>query len=162
VITSSVKITMTSLTAYKKVVNTQLKSGSPGVLTDVFKQWAIRYRSFIQQRYNKYSRGGGDWAPLKQATIDAKGSSGILIDTGLMFSALTPVWQSPPGGINRFITGGVEVGFGGEAGRPDGLLTIAELAAIHQETRPIIVQPDNDTMEGCARDLERALNGPIQ
>ena len=42
-----------------------------------FKQWAVRYRVFVQRRFDLYSRGGGDWAPLKTSTIKGrkKGSS---------------------------------------------------------------------------------------
>lgn len=35
-------------------------------------QWAARYRSFAQQRFDRYSRGGGDWPPLKPGTIRAR------------------------------------------------------------------------------------------
>ena len=42
------------------------------VRTKVFTKWIIRYRTFIQRRWNQYSRGGGDWPPLKPATVLAR------------------------------------------------------------------------------------------
>jgi hypothetical protein len=43
-----------------------------GPFRDMLVQWAARYRGFAQRRFDKYSKGGGDWAPLKPATIAAR------------------------------------------------------------------------------------------
>lgn len=40
-----------------------------GHLERCFRRWAMRYRSFAQRRFARLSRGGGEWAPLKPATI---------------------------------------------------------------------------------------------
>lgn len=34
-----------------------------------WKRWAWFYRSFARERFYRFSRGGGDWAPLRPATI---------------------------------------------------------------------------------------------
>ena len=47
-------------------------SGEVNAIQDAFKQWALRYRSAMQLRFNTNSRGGGEWPPLKAATIKAR------------------------------------------------------------------------------------------
>ena len=34
-----------------------------------WKRWAWYYRTFAKERFYRFSRGGGDWAPLKASTI---------------------------------------------------------------------------------------------
>jgi len=43
-------------------------------------QWAVRYRSFLQRRFLAYSRGAGDWPPLRPSTIRRRRSA---LKTGL-------------------------------------------------------------------------------
>jgi len=37
-----------------------------------FRQWAVRYRAAMQDRFDIFSKGGGDWAPLARSTILAR------------------------------------------------------------------------------------------
>lgn len=39
---------------------------------EVKRQWVFRYRTFIQARFVLFSRGGGDWPPLKRSTLLAR------------------------------------------------------------------------------------------
>ncbi len=164
-IETDVTISLDKLKLWRKSIRSQLKQSSAGPLTDTFKQWAVRYRAFVQDRFDRASKGDGTWPPLSQATIAGrrKGSSTILRDTGTLFAALSPMWAAPPGSINELIDGGVRVGFGGSASHPDGLATIAEIASYHQvgggrlPKREIIVPPTTPLLEAFVADLERAL-----
>lgn len=117
----------------------------------------IRYRTFVQRRYNRFSRGGGDWAPLKRR----EGS--ILRDTNTLFTALSPTFEPIAGSVNNKIPLGYNVGFGGGAAHEGGP-TIVQLATWHQTgagnlpAREMIVVPDVSTAKAMARDMERALN----
>lgn len=163
-ITTSVTINLDSLRKLNRSIDDQVLNKSSGLVTVAFKRWAIRYRSFIQLRFDRASKGDGTWLPLTLSTIRGRrqGSSSILRDTGTLFAALTPVWEAPPGSINQLIDGGVRVGFGGSSGHPSGIATIAEIASFHNSgdgvpERVIIVEPSQSVLDGCAKDLQEEL-----
>jgi hypothetical protein len=164
-IETNVKISLDSLKLWRKSIRSQLKQSQSGEITVAFKQWAVRYRAFAQDRFDRASKGDGTWPPLSARTIAGrrKGSSTILRDTGTLFAALAPTWSAPQGSINELIDGGVRVGFGGGSSHPSGFATIAEIASYHQvgggrlPKREIIVQPTSSLMDAFAADLERAL-----
>lgn len=126
----------------------------------VYNQWIIRYRSFIQRRFATYSRGGGDWPPLKSR----KGS--ILRDTSTLFATMAPTLSAPPGSINAMLPNGdgVEIGYAGNAAHPGGP-TIPQIVHWHHfgegnnPVRQIIVPPDNTIIRAMVADMDRALNG---
>lgn len=70
--TADIEVNLSALIQYEKDVNSQLNQSSTGPVEKALKQWGVRYRSFVQLRFDKYSKGGGDWKPLAQATIDAR------------------------------------------------------------------------------------------
>lgn len=150
----------------------------------VYFRWAVRYRSFVQRRFNTFSRGGGDWPPLAASTIKKrkpaakrKGTqstpkvrvASILRDTNTLYTALTPAIAAPAGSINQLLSdgSGIEVGFAGEGTHPGGA-TIAQIALWHQTgagnlpVREIIVLPDQKTIDGMSADLERAHKEAIR
>lgn len=122
-----------------------------------FAKWNLRYRAYIQKRWVKYSRGGGDWPALKYR----KGS--ILRDTSTLFAAMAPTLSPPPGSIASIKHNGVIVGFGGGGSHPGGP-TISELAYWHHTgagnlpERELIVEPDETTLKGMRADMDRVLN----
>lgn len=133
------------------------------------KQWAAIYRGFIQERFDKYSKGGGNWRALSPVTIAGrrKGSgvsavATILRDTGTLFVALDP-GKLNPGAIEKHTAFGVTVGYGGSGSHPKGKMTIAKLAAIHDQglgrmpQRQIIVGPDAKTLKLMTKAMDRAL-----
>ena len=166
-VTTSVIIDLSGLKRFKKSLAAQMSSPSDASpVGKMLMKWAIRYRSFAQLRFNAHSRGQGDWPPLAPSTIAkrrGKGQASILRDTGILFAALTPTWQAPPGGVNQYIPYGVRVGFGGSASHPEGHVTIAAIAGFHQvgggnlPKREIIVDPPASVISGCAQDAEAAL-----
>lgn len=137
----------------------------------VYKQWAFRVRSFLQLRFAKFSRGGGDWPPLKKQTIARRRvgrrvkkvgrKTSLLRDTDTMFSALDARFTSKAGAIEQMVRDGIKIGFGGSAKHPKSSMTVTKLAVIHQEgkghmpQRKIIVGPDRRTKQGMASDVVR-------
>ncbi len=110
--------------------------GMPGPIDDLFKLIGQAYLSFAQRRYNRFSRGGGDWPPLKAATIKRrrrgprkKSATAILRDTGTLFNALG---RGSPGNVFKRTRRGILVGIGGGATHPDDKkLTVGKLAEYH-------------------------------
>lgn len=128
----------------------------------MFKQWAKRYERFVRRRWIK--QGDGTWAPLAPSTIRGRRGSRkgakILRDTGTLINASQ---IGAVGNVAKEARGAtVEFGFGGGKHSDSGL-TIGELAEIHHEgtstipARPILVEPDSDTLRGMRNDLKRAL-----
>jgi len=133
------------------------------------------FKAFLQDRFDTFSKGGGDWAPLAESTIrrrraGKKGSRrvSILRDTGLLFGALDPTSVDPPGAISRRIPFGIEVGYGGPQRHGEGHATIADIASYHQEgnknlpQRKIIVPPDDATVDLCAQVMDKAISKIIK
>ena len=70
---STVHVNIAGLRAYRDAVRRQLESGAlSGALGDMLKQWAARYLGFSRRRFNRFSRGGGDWPALAHSTIAAR------------------------------------------------------------------------------------------
>ena len=145
----------------KRFHETLLNLGSSAANSPVrgaIRQWAAIYRSFIQLRFRRFSRGGGDWPPLKLSTVrsrrkgkrrsrsrksslamddsgnlvDAGIGVSILQDTGVLFDALAPEFIGAPGQYQDNIPYGIRVGFGGPASHPGSSVTIADIASYHQ------------------------------
>ena len=123
----------------------------------ILEMWVIRYRTFIQRRFDRFSKGGGDWAPLKYR------SGTILRDTNTLFTAMSPTLTPPPGSVNIFSVDSVEIGFGGQASHPGGP-TIRQIAEWHHNgdgnlpIRQIIVIPPQSLINSMANDAHRELN----
>ena len=140
----------------------------------VYHRWAERYRSFAALRFDKFSKGGGDWAPLKPATIRArrqgrkrKGTrtAAILADTATVKNALTRIFVGNPGQFEQDLNKGIRVGYGGGAIHPasKGAVTVSDIADWHQTgagrlpQRKIIVDPDQSTINRMAKDIVDVL-----
>ena len=141
-----------------------MRDGSPA-MTRTLRQWAVRYRSFAQLRFDLFSRGGGDWPPLKESTIRRRRqrTDTILRDTGTLFRALNPVLGNP-GSFEQLEPMAVIVGFGGPGAHPSGTATIADIAAFHNfgappnlPQRQIIVEPPQAVIMLMSLDAERNL-----
>ncbi len=157
-----VKIDLRGLHKYRDTIARDLAGGGSGAVRKAFRQMAMVYRSFLQQRFDRASKGGGDWPALAPSTQARrrkarKGHKGgrsfsILRDTGLLFGVLTPVFAGAPGAVEEMRTNGVLVGFGGPGAYPDGHATIADIASFHDAgggrlpKREIVVEPDDATL----------------
>lgn len=184
---SRVTFDMSGLNGVLRDLQTQLGAGaSIGPVRAWVKQIGVRYLAFTRTRYSRYSRGGGDWAPLSPETIKRRrkaragtaaaskviraatgGDAAILVDTGTLFGALN---RGAPG--NRFedIPGGVRVGWGDlrHAKTGKGAATLADIAHYHQTgagrlpARPLLVEPDAQTITGMMGDGRRAVERLLQ
>lgn len=170
-IRSTVTVNLKKLKRFESEVNSGFKVGATGPIRKAIKQWGIRYRAFLQQRYLKFSQGGGNWPPLKPSTIKRrrKQSSAILFDTGTMFGAFEPVFQNKPGQLNKEIDFGVLVGVGGDfSSHPTAHgVTLKELIIIHHfglgvvPARIIVVPPSSRLIGDMVGDMSRALRGMV-
>lgn len=50
--------------------------GDDNPVRRALRQWAAIYRSFLRERFDAFSRGGGDWPPLAESTILARRARG--------------------------------------------------------------------------------------
>jgi hypothetical protein len=150
----NVTLNLTGLDKLTKLVT----SNSPVVLKTL-KQWAFLYRAWAQNRFDKYSKGGGDWPALSPITIRRRRGKGqnvaILRDTGLLFMVLQPVFQNIAGSIETFGNFSVTTGYGGSALHTGtgSRATIADIASFHNygmghnPKREIIAAPDDRLYE---------------
>jgi len=113
-----------------------------------------------------YSRGGGNWKPLKRKRRRGKRArASLLRDTGTLFAALNVVFSGAAGQLQKLIPKGIRVGFGGPGKHPKALITVAELAAVHNfglgrvPKREIIVDPSIKVLNEMANDIKRFWNG---
>ena len=127
----------------------------------ILKVWAQRIRTFLLREFDKNSKGGGTWKPLKRprreprpARVDKRNAEqvsiaqhfanqAILVDTGALRMALNPR-EHKPGGLEQIRIEGdkatLSVGWGGNDMSPPSKyrktkksphITISELAVIH-------------------------------
>lgn len=167
-----------------------------GPMRDAFIQWGALYRSFVRLRFRNESRGGGDWPRLARSTLAARrrkkvklrtktgrrrkfkmGSSvlitkapKILIDTGILIGALSPRFERKPGQLQKNLSDGIRVGFGGPAKHPakpgeKSPPTISDIASWHQKgnrinnlpQRRIIVDPNEKTLRRMSSLMDIAI-----
>lgn len=137
----NIKTNLSGLKKFGAEFNKQLHNGAAGPINDMLKQWAARYKSFVQLRFDKHSKGGGDWPTLSPFTIAQRrqGSSTILRDTNTMFAVLNPTFTNQPGATEERIPGGIRIGFGGTSRYPSGgAATIADIASFHHFGRGVL------------------------
>lgn len=159
-ILGDVLVRLRGLIRFKQEVD---RSDNPHIRT-ALKQWAARYRGAMQQRFVRFSRGGGNWPPLKyKRKRGARESAAILRDTNTMFAALSPAFTGAPGQFEDIGPMQVRVGYGGPGTYPDGSASVADIAEFHQvgagnlPVRETIVEPPQATMRGMADDMQRAM-----
>lgn len=163
--TVEVSVALQRLRRFRALLASQM-AGESGPVNDAVLQWAVRTRAYLQQRFDAYSKGGGDWPPLADSTVARRrqGSDTILRDIGLLYGALEPVFSGAPGALEQRTQFGVRVGFGGNTSHSGGPATIADIAGYHQTgggylpMRRIIVTPTAAVQNAMAADMDRALN----
>ncbi len=155
-----VKVDLSSLLRLKVAVADGMRKGSAarGHVNAAFRQWAERYRGFAQERFDAFSKGGGNWKRLSNATLASRGRKGkagkrynrkrrryrigaksvlampaILVDTGILKGALQTKFRRKPGQLQKSIPYGVRVGYGGPGKHPGGKSTISDIAEHHQK-----------------------------
>lgn len=161
----TVRVDMTPFLKFRdKIVS------NAGFVKIALKQWAAIYRGFVQERFDKFSKGGGNWKPLAPSTIAGRRKGGgvglvatILRDTNTLYAALDP-GTLKPGAIEQHTNFGVTVGYGGGDRHPEGQVSIADIAGWHDQgtnripQRQIIVPPDDKTIRLMSNAMERAMH----
>lgn len=162
-ITGNVIIRLKGLKQFKSDVT---QNQSEGPIRTAIRQWGFRYRGAMQERFVKFSRGGGNWPPLKyKRKRGERKRAAILRDTNTMFGALNPAFISAPGQYQEDISWGIKVGYGGPSGYVKGksAATVADVAEFHQTgaghlpVRKTIVIPEPRVINSMANDMQRAL-----
>jgi len=142
-----------------------------GPYNRMWKQIGAIMLGFWRRRYERFSKGGGDWKDLAPSTKRGRqkakrGSKGqrrfaILRDKGLLLNALA---VGSGGSVLERRGRGIRVGFSNRK-HPESDFTLADLADTHQRgnpagnlpARPILVEPDARTI----RTLRRVISATI-
>ena len=135
--------------------------------TEMYRRLGLVYSQFNQRKFDKNSRGGGDWAPLKMSTVEkkatargrsrAKGRGGrrkrrkfkyanpflILKDKGHLRNALS---IGKRGSMRKYTSNMAVVGMSSTARHKSSKMTYHELAVHHSKNgRSVFSMPDKPT-----------------
>lgn len=121
------------------------------------------YTKFVLRRFDKFSSGGGDWPPLSEATIAAKKSSAILVDTRLMRLGLgaNGIGLVAKTSVSKGVS--LQMGFTNTSTHAKANMSIADLAAIHHlglgraPRRTILALPPKDSSSKMLKSLIDAV-----
>ena len=158
----TVTVNKTKLKALKGLTSQR----SPEMIA--FKKGAARdYRAFLFERFNKFSRHGGNWKKTKRSKGKggrfklASGKRGHLIlrDTHTLYRSLTPKFSNKPGQYQKLVGNSIVIGIKGGK-HPKAKMSVGKLAAIHNygkgrmPKRQIFVRPDNELQKKWAKQLK--------
>lgn len=117
---STVIVNLEPLKQFASIIENDLRRNGSGPIRRAIKQWGRRYRAFARERFDKFSKGGGDWQKLADSTKKRRRGKtySILKDTEILFAALTPTFQNRPGQFEQDIPFGIRVGYGGPGRHP--------------------------------------------
>jgi len=164
----TVTINLYRLRRFASTLESDLRLSSNGPVRRALDDWAMIYSRFLTKRYEEFSHGGGNWAPLSPRTLASKVARGLLglllRATDTMFEAFAVGFSRKPGTVET-MPFGVRVKFSGgmERAHPNSDKTIAEVAMFHQlggphlPQRKLIVPPDQETVRAMRDRMENAL-----
>lgn len=164
IIKTTIRLSLRGMNKFTSILERGLSPSGSGPADKFLKRVGARYLTFVRKRFLSYSRGGGNWPPLKhKRKKGAKTRASVLYDTGTLFNALT---IGLPGNLFKRIKNGIRVGFGGPAKHPDGTYTIRQIAEVHQQgstkknipKREIIVEPTKEIHAAIQRELKKAMD----
>jgi len=133
-----------------------------------FKKGAAQsYRAFLSERFNKFSRGGGNWKKTKRWKSKGgrykrlNGTRGHLIlrDTNTLFRSLTPKYSGLPGQYQKLTGNRIVVGIKGGK-HPKAKISVGRLAAIHNSgegrmpKRQIFVRPTTELQDKWKKQIK--------
>ena len=127
-----------------------------------FAQISKVFARFIQARFLKFSKGGGNWRRLRPSTIRRKGHALILRDTDTLKRGLNPVIVAASGVLSPGSKIGWRVSYGVRGSYPSGTL-VERVADFHHRgrgrlpSRKIIVGPDINTAKQIAQIVTVAI-----
>lgn len=155
-LTGSVKVDLGKLKAVREA-----NKPDGDQMTRWKKRSARRYRSFLQKRFDRFSRGGGNWK--KTARVLSGAAQFILRKTHTLFRALSPIYRGLPGQFERITKNTIQTGYGGQARHPNSKITVAKLARVHNNglgivsQRQIVVRPSSEVVRDITADLDRTV-----
>ena len=159
------KVSASKLSVRRKLEALERSTQSPD---PNYEKWlrriARRMRSQWFHRFDRFSRGGGNWPSTKRRKGSrGRGRAKILRKTNTLIRALSPVFRGLAGQWEKIRGNSVETGYGGSARHPEAKMTVLSLARIHNDglgivpRRQIIVQPNAETRRLMIQDGERIL-----
>lgn len=133
----------------------------------VMDAWEVIYRAFIRDRFERFSRGAGNWRAIKPSTAARKGSTLILRDTDRLFRDLSPLRDNSGALQIRRRSFRMTAFLGAGRSYPSGVTT-GEVASFHNEgddrlpQRRIVVQPDSPTLSSMSRKGKEIVVGALR
>lgn len=169
--TMSFRVNLAPLNKFQRLYEQGMGSQGWGPVRRGVEKMTDVYMTSMYERFNRFSMGGGTWAPLADITIKRKQHESILVDTDTLRTSLNPRNRARSG----LISGGRN---GFRVGIPDGIrhpkskLTVSQLASVHQlgkgrsgqnlPARPILVEPDTLTRSRMSRALADGLKTALR
>jgi len=166
----TVNVNLYKLRKFRHALEADLRLSSNGPVRKALDEWGSLIALFLLNRYERFSRGQGNWKALKPITLAGKVRRGLLLlilrATDTLYDYFNPTFSRKPGELSETIPFGVRVGFGKNMERlhPDSKnKTIREIAMFHQEgggrlpQRKIIAPPDQDTINKMRAVMQKAL-----
>jgi len=166
----TVNVNLSGLRKFRETLEGDLRRKENGPIREALHTWAVLITRFLTARWRQYSRGAGDWRPLKAATLAQKRRKGllpfILRAFDETFQAFAPEIAKKPGRLTEDIPFGIRFGFGGGMAYPHSHgkgITLKEIAEIHQgglgnvPVRKIIVPPDTTTRAQMREVMNQAV-----
>lgn len=129
-----------------------------GFVLSALNEAAGIYKNFILSRFDKFSRGGGDWRNIKPETAERKKSSAILVDTRTMRLGLAAdIGAVSVNGLKMTIR------IKQRTKHKRAKMSVAKLASIHHfglgrvPARKILVRPDARTNRQISDKVQRGI-----
>ena len=133
----------------------------PKILASILQEWAQLYRAEMLERFERLTRGGGEWPYLKHVrprnrkngTTDPR-QQDILWDEGFLVGSLQPEFQRAEmnGGRQQIDGSEITIGFAKAVKHRHSQLTVQDIADKHQSgdgvpIRQILVPPSDELKE---------------
>lgn len=143
----------------------------PEIVNTILLEWGQLYRAEMLERFEKLTRGGGEWPYLKfvrpknrqAGTVDPR-QQNILWDEGFLVGSLQPEIQmaESKGGWQEIRDNTITIGFAKIVKHKRGHLTVQDIADRHQAgngvpQRRILVPPSDELIEKMLQWAEKAL-----
>lgn len=119
-----------------------------GPVKKIQSDWVDIYRAFTVKRFILFSLGGGTWKPISERRAKKKGHRRILVDSRFLIKHLKTIID-----VTKITSRSIIIGFKSLVRHPTAGMLVSRLAEIHHSgdgnnpERPILVQPDRDTIK---------------
>jgi hypothetical protein len=73
---ASVTVKVPGIDTMQRVAGFKFRPGSHPAVDQMHRQWGKRYETFARRRFDRLSRGGGEWPPLAASTLARRRTGG--------------------------------------------------------------------------------------